>query len=92
MHRKFRTEPKEIDSLAPKDDLLVVAIGASASGIEAITELVRHLPPDTGMAFVLIQHLDPTPTASWLSWFRKRPRWKCAKSRTACGWQRTAST
>ena len=34
-------------------------IGASAGGLEAFTELLSHLPDDTGMAFVLIQHLDP---------------------------------
>jgi two-component system, chemotaxis family, CheB/CheR fusion protein len=38
----------------------IVAIGASAGGVEAITELVRNLPNDTGMAFVYIQHLDPS--------------------------------
>jgi two-component system CheB/CheR fusion protein len=37
----------------------VVGIGASAGGFEAFTELLRFLPNDTGMAFVLIQHLDP---------------------------------
>ena len=42
------------------DDFLIVAVGASAGGIEAFNELVRNLPPDTGMAFVLVQHLDPT--------------------------------
>ena len=42
------------------DEFLVVAVGASAGGIEAFSELVRNLPPDTGMAFVLVQHLDPT--------------------------------
>jgi two-component system CheB/CheR fusion protein len=36
-----------------------VGIGASAGGLEAFTELLSHLPIDTGMAFVLIQHLDP---------------------------------
>jgi two-component system CheB/CheR fusion protein len=36
-----------------------VAIGASAGGIEAVTDLVQHLPANTGMAFVLVQHLDP---------------------------------
>lgn len=40
-------------------DFLVVAIGASAGGLEAFTELLSHLPTDTGMAFVLVQHLDP---------------------------------
>ena len=37
----------------------VVGVGASTGGLEAFTELLRHLPDDTGMAFVLIQHLDP---------------------------------
>ena len=44
----------------PSDDLSIVAIGASAGGIEAVSELVRNLPADSGLAFVLIQHLDPT--------------------------------
>jgi two-component system CheB/CheR fusion protein len=43
-----------------QNDLLIVAIGASAGGIEAFTELVSSLPSDTGMAYVLVQHLDPT--------------------------------
>jgi two-component system CheB/CheR fusion protein len=38
---------------------LVVGVGASAGGLEAFTDLLSHLPGDTGMAFVLIQHLDP---------------------------------
>jgi two-component system CheB/CheR fusion protein len=37
----------------------VVGIGASAGGLEAFTELLQHLPVDTGMGFVLVQHLDP---------------------------------
>ena len=37
----------------------IVGIGASAGGLEAFSELLRHLPLRTGMAFVLIQHLDP---------------------------------
>lgn len=38
--------------------LPIVAIGASAGGMEAVTELLQHLPPDTGMAYVYIQHLS----------------------------------
>ena len=38
----------------------VVGIGASAGGLEAVTELLRELPADTGMAFVFIQHLAPS--------------------------------
>ncbi|MEO6193654.1 MAG: chemotaxis protein CheB [Thermoanaerobaculia bacterium] len=37
----------------------VVAIGASAGGLEAFQELFRQMPADTGFAFVLIQHLSP---------------------------------
>jgi two-component system CheB/CheR fusion protein len=37
----------------------IVGIGASAGGLDAFLELVSALPADSGMAFVLIQHLDP---------------------------------
>lgn len=37
----------------------IVGIAASAGGLAAFTGLLSHLPIDTGMAFVLIQHLDP---------------------------------
>jgi two-component system, chemotaxis family, CheB/CheR fusion protein len=36
----------------------VVAIGASAGGLEAMNELLKHLPSSTGMAYVYIQHMD----------------------------------
>ncbi|MEH2029658.1 MAG: chemotaxis protein CheB [Nostoc sp.] len=43
-----------------KDALFpIVGIAASAGGLEAFTQVLRHLLTDTGMAFVLIQHLDP---------------------------------
>src|SRR5438477_2840226 len=38
----------------------IVGIGASAGGFEAFGEMLNALPVDSGMAFVLIQHLDPT--------------------------------
>lgn len=37
----------------------IVGVGASAGGLEAFTELLKALPLDTGMGFVLVQHLDP---------------------------------
>jgi two-component system CheB/CheR fusion protein len=48
-----RTEPE------PSHPFPIVGVGASAGGLEAFTELLSHVPPDTGMAFVLIQHLAP---------------------------------
>jgi len=38
----------------------IVGIGASAGGLEAFEQFLRNMPPDSGMAFVLVQHLDPT--------------------------------
>jgi two-component system CheB/CheR fusion protein len=57
-----------MSSIKAKNDALeerikyfrIVGIGASAGGLEAFTELLRHLPPDAGLAYVLVQHLDPT--------------------------------
>ncbi|MEP6894607.1 MAG: chemotaxis protein CheB [Chloroflexota bacterium] len=38
----------------------IVGIGASAGGLEALEAFLAHVPEDSGMAFVIIQHLDPT--------------------------------
>jgi two-component system CheB/CheR fusion protein len=37
----------------------VACIGASAGGLEPCKVLLAHVPPTTGLAFVLVQHLDP---------------------------------
>lgn len=42
-----------------KDTFPIVAIGASAGGLDAVAKLVKHIPEDTGMAFFYIQHLSP---------------------------------
>ncbi|MCA9608509.1 MAG: PAS domain S-box protein [Myxococcales bacterium] len=42
----------------------IVGIGASAGGLSALRELFHALPPDTGAAFVVVQHLDPARTSS----------------------------
>ena len=38
----------------------IVGIGASAGGLEALGQFFHHMPTDSGMAFVLVQHLDPS--------------------------------
>lgn len=42
------------------EDFPIVGIGASAGGLDAYIQLISKMPIDTGMAFVLVQHLDPT--------------------------------
>ena len=44
---------------SPAEPFPVVGIGASAGGLEAFSQLVSRLSADTGMAFVLVQHLAP---------------------------------
>lgn len=55
------TEPIPATSLPihPSLPFRVVGVGCSAGGLEAVTDLLGHLAHDTGMAFVLVQHLDP---------------------------------
>ena len=42
------------------DDFPIVGIGASAGGLEALEQFLENVPQQSGMAFVIIQHLDPT--------------------------------
>ena len=55
----------QADDLAPEPapyeglPFPVVGVGASAGGFEAVMNLLKHLPVDTGMAFVVVLHLDP---------------------------------
>lgn len=52
--------PRRPDARAVSSSPLLVTLGASAGGLEAIEAFLRHVPPDSGAAFVVIQHLDPT--------------------------------
>ncbi len=45
---------------SPAESFPVVGIGASAGGLEAFEEFFAKMPPDSGMAFVLVPHLDPS--------------------------------
>ena len=66
MNDRLSNEPKSTakeeiveEQKTNKELFPIVGIGASAGGLAAFTELLRHLPTDTGMGFVLIQHLNP---------------------------------
>jgi two-component system CheB/CheR fusion protein len=50
-----------VESTAPGSApaFAVVGIGTSAGGLEALTDLFSQLPPEPGMAFVVLQHLGP---------------------------------
>ena len=63
MKRRRGDESQSIagrDGASPRPSFPIVGVGASAGGLEAFTQLLGPIPPKLGMAFVLIQHLDPT--------------------------------
>lgn len=53
-------DPSDSAESKPHLNVPIVAIGASAGGQEAVVELLKNLSPTTGLAYVYIQHLDPT--------------------------------
>src|SRR6266481_9905881 len=57
--KRQRAAKAQVSQPRQDADTTIVAMGASAGGIEALTDLMNYLPADTGMAFVLVQHLDP---------------------------------
>ena len=54
---KEKKAPSNIEKKAP---FYIVGMGGSAGGLEAFEHFFDNLPPDTGMAFVLVPHQDPT--------------------------------
>ncbi len=67
---------KESPLSGDKKPLRIVGIGASAGGLEAFEQFFTKMPPDSGMSFVIVQHLDPTGHSSMpeiLTRFTKMP-------------------
>jgi len=60
VNKRDKSSPKETPSRPESLLFPIVGIGASAGGLEALEQFLRHVPQDCGLAFVIIQHLDPT--------------------------------
>ncbi len=58
--RKTRASADRKAGAARPKPFMVVGVGASAGGLDAFRALLQALPADAGMAFVLVQHLDPS--------------------------------
>ena len=62
-HQSKAERPRWIQkplSASSRADFPIVAIGASAGGLEACRKLLDALPAGNGMAFIIVQHLDPS--------------------------------
>ena len=59
-HKSKESQKKKVGTRRPISKFPIVGIGASAGGFEAFELFFKNMPPNSGMAFVVIQHLDPT--------------------------------
>lgn len=50
---------KNASTKTGREDLLVIGIGASAGGLEALQQFFEHMPSHSGLCFIVIQHLSP---------------------------------
>jgi chemotaxis methyl-accepting protein methylase len=58
--RKPTLDPLAERENRPVGSFPIVGLGASAGGLEALEQFLRHVPPQSGLGFVIVQHLDPT--------------------------------
>jgi two-component system, chemotaxis family, CheB/CheR fusion protein len=70
VHRKKVPKP-EAARVISKDEFPIVGLGASAGGLEAFRAFFSSMPADSGMAFILVQHLDPTHTSNMVELLRR---------------------
>ncbi len=90
--RKIRASAAPVASSDAKEDgaaqaqaaCPVVGVGASAGGLEAFTQLLTALPVDTGMAFVLVQHLAPTQASALAEILSRATRMSVAEVSEDC--------
>lgn len=56
---KFETKIAGQDNHHSKTNFAIVGIGSAAGGVEALERFFKNMPPDSGLAFVVIHHWDP---------------------------------
>lgn len=54
-HTQAKSEERQIQMDSP----LIIGIGASAGGLEALQQFFQHMPANSGLSFVVVQHLSP---------------------------------
>ena len=55
--------PRDDPTLNEASPIRIVGLGASAGGLDALEHFISNVPPATGLAYVVVQHLDPTHKA-----------------------------
>ena len=54
------TLPADRSSVSDSRAIRIVGLGASAGGLEPLVQFLAHVPPRSAMAYIVVQHLDPT--------------------------------
>ncbi len=72
-------QPAELTAARPVS--LIVGIGASAGGLAAFKSFFTHMPADSGMAFVLVQHLDPQSPSLLVELLRTQTKMPVAEAK-----------
>ena len=75
--KERRPEPKAV----PGPSFPIVGVGASAGGLEAVTQLLRSVPGGAKMAFVLVHHLDPEQPSGLASILSRATRMKVVEAK-----------
>jgi two-component system CheB/CheR fusion protein len=60
MNSKAKKKTPTLPTSSATPNFPVIGVGASAGGLEAFKQLIREIPSDSGMAYVLVQHLNPS--------------------------------
>lgn len=79
VRKKVEKKKEQIEkSSKSQDDLnfYIVGVGASAGGLEALEKFFGNMPPDSGMGFVVIQHLSPDYKTLMVELLSKHTRMK----------------
>ncbi|MEZ6081497.1 MAG: chemotaxis protein CheB [Pirellulaceae bacterium] len=69
----------------------IVGLSASAGGLEPLEEFFDAMPPDTGMAFVVVQHLSPDFKSHMEEMLRGTRGWRFTVSNMKCESNQTRS-
>ena len=56
---KVRRRPRSGSQVGSKRPGYIVGMGGSAGALEAFEQFFTHMPSDSGLAFVLVTHMDP---------------------------------
>lgn len=77
---------------AQREDMFVVGIGASAGGLEALQQFFRFMPANSGLSFVVIQHLAPDYKSLMADILGKYTQMSVLQAETAWPWRKTPFT